>query len=155
MRKSIILSGSLVVAAASVVPAHAVGGSANFGVTRVAYVSETHGGGGLLGGTCKYARYAAGVGGSGITYEIVGEGHAVGSYNGIPVVATGVRCRFFHNGLVYNSGPEYLPGPLAETDRQVFSNDASGGAACVTVYAVLRQNPPGEPDNVINTTEQC
>lgn len=155
MIKKLTVLGVLLAAVATAAPADAAGGSLDTGSGGFSYVAETPGGTLVMAGTCQYARYAAGVGGSGITYQIVGEGHAIGTYMGIPVVATGVRCRFYHNATVYTSGPEFLPGFFAETDREVTTNNASGGVACVTVYAVLRQNPPGDPDNLINTPEQC
>jgi len=156
MNLSTIVIGAALLGATTAVPVHAVGGHiAPVDGDGTVYVSENVGGTAPLSGTCKYVRQAAGVGGSGITYQIAGEGTAAGAYKGIPVVATGVRCRFFLGSSTYASGPEYLPGSAAETNTAVDSNDASGGAVCVTVYAVLRQTPPGEVDNLIDSGEQC
>jgi len=152
--RKLIISAALLAISASGVPAHAEGGSANFGAAGLAYAADVVGTA-TLNGTCKYVRYAAGIGGGGVTYQIAGVGTAGGAYRGIPVVATGVRCRFFLGSSIIVSGPEFLPGAVSETDLSHTSNNASGGRVCVKVYGVLRQTPPGEPDNMIETPEYC
>ena len=148
---------AVLLVAALGVPAHATGGSIGHTIdgSGLAYISVTVGGTAPLNGVCKYARYTAGIGGGGVDYQIVGAGSATGTYKGIPVVATGVRCRFFLGSQIIVSGPEYLPGAASETDVDYPSSNASGGLICVTVYGTLRQTPPGEPDNVISSGEQC
>ncbi|HEU0130130.1 MAG TPA: hypothetical protein VFQ85_03970 [Mycobacteriales bacterium] len=154
-RRHTVAALALLAATATGLPARAAGGGVDAGDDGgLVYVTYSAGGADLTG-ACTYVRYAAGVGGSGITYQVVGAGSTGGVYQGIPVVATGVRCRFLLGSTMYVSGPEYLPGAVAETDRAVTSTNAAGGTVCVTVYAVLRQTPPGEADNLLESSEQC
>lgn len=152
MRKSIAALAALTGALACAAPAQAVGANVGFAAT-----SATHAliDGTSLGGSCQYVREAAGLGGSGVTYHLAGAGTSGGAYKGIPVVATGIRCRLLLPREIIVSGPEYLPGALAATNIDHNSNDASGGPICTTIYAVLRQTPPGEADNLISSPERC
>ena len=108
-------------------------------------------GSGLSGG-CKYAQRSSG---GGVTYEIAGVVTAAGTYQGIPFVAVRIRCRLFLGASVYTADSGFLPGPVAATHRSVVSGTVSGGRVCATAYGILRQTPPGEPDNLIETSEQC
>jgi hypothetical protein len=152
MRNSLAALAALTGALACAVPAHAAGANVGFAGT-----STTHDivDGTSFTGSCHYAREAIGLGGSGITYHIAGAGSAGGAYKGIPVVATGIRCRLILPTEIVVSGPEYLPGAAAVTNTDHVSNDASGGLICTTIFAVLRQTPPGEADNLVSTREDC
>ncbi|HEV2892074.1 MAG TPA: hypothetical protein VGX28_17000 [Frankiaceae bacterium] len=108
-----------------------------------------------LTGQCVYTRHAVGVGGSGITFTLAGVGNSGGVYKGIPIVATGVKCRFYRsNGFSVESGPEYLPGAVSVTNRSWDDSSALGGTVCVEVLGVLRQAPPGE-DEFISSGQIC
>lgn len=148
------IAAAVIIAAVAAVPtaASAAGANAGLGGTSFTYeVSDLT----VFAGKCTYAREAAGLGGGGITYHVVGVGTAGGSYRGIPVVATGIRCRLFLPTVTVTAGPEYLPGTVAETDTSYTTNDASRGAICTTIYAVLRQAPPGSTNNTIVSQERC
>lgn len=153
MGKSLAVLTAAVAALTIANPAVASDG-ANVGLGGLSYTS-TQIDLSSLTGTCQYAREAAGLGGSGITYHVAGTGTAGGSYKGIPVVATGIRCRLLLPSQIVVSGPEYLPGAVSATNIDHTTNDASGGRICTTVYGVLRQTPPGETDNLINSPERC
>jgi len=149
-----LLAMALVVAAAAPAAAHDAGFRTELGGAAV-ILDDTKSPTLSLMGECKYARYAVGLGGGGVTFTLVGAGTAIGAYQGIPVVATGVVCRLIKPEATYVSGPDYLPGPLSETDLTFDTWNASGGMVCVTVHALLRQVPPGEPDALITSKEAC
>ena len=152
------------VSLAAAVPAGAIGTGASTDVVGTAIVSRdistnigsvTAPSVASFNGQCTYARYAAGVGGSGITFTLVGEATASGTYKGIPVVATGVKCWLYKPDMTVISGPEYLPGFVSETHRSVNSDSAVGGRVCVEVLATLRQTPPGETSPNVSSGIQC
>ena len=165
MRSARLLAlAGVAVSLAATAPAGAIGTGAHTDLVGTAIVSRdistnigsvTAPSVASFNGQCTYARYAAGVGGSGITFTLVGEGAATGTYKGIPVVATGVSCTLYKPDMTITSGPEYLPGFASATTRSADSLDARGGRVCVEVLATLRQTPPGETDPYVSSGVQC
>lgn len=106
-------------------------------------------------GQCTYARYAAGVGGSGITFTLVGVGSSSGAYKGVPIVATGIKCTLYKPDMTIVASQSNLPGYVSETHRSQDSNDARGGQVCVEMFATLQYTPAGENDPYIESGPQC
>ena len=108
-----------------------------------------------LSGNCTYTRTSAGVGGGTVSFEIVAEGMALGTYKGVEIVATAVSCDLVKRTYTVRTGTQWFPGPAAVANASSSSYDASVVAVCIEVQAGLKNVPIGESDNLITSGRLC
>lgn len=143
-----------VAACALAAPAHAAGdgiitdylGSVVLSVTPTVSTS--------LSANCTYTRTSAGLGGGPVSFDVVAEATALGTYKGVEIVATAVRCRVFKPERVIDTQEQWYPGQAAVASATASSYNAKVDALCVQVLAILRHVPIGESDNLISD-EHC
>lgn len=109
-----------------------------------------------LSGNCTYTRHAAGLASGGqMTFTVAAHATAVGTYQGIEIVATGVVCDLVKPDRVISTGTQWYPGPAAVATASASTFDARVTTVCVQTFAVLRHTPQGSSSNIVTSGRHC